>query len=188
MANKTKDALEKDAILAAEGSANPVGTTVLERNKHEGLDPRMAKIGWHEIPRDQLPYGGLYPSTWTFRHRAALGKEVAFFSTINPEDPFSVLEGMNLIITTCVEIVDQKDGHKVNTDMINEMDRLFFVLKVRDLTMPERENQLRIEDKCDNPNCRHINTVEVSSQTLVSKPMSDFAKILKAPHHLLFLF
>lgn len=138
------------------------------------VDPRALKIGQFKIDRSSIPYGGLYPASWEFSIRAALGKELSYFSTIDPEDPMSTFEGMNQLIAACVTIVDTEKGYRVSPEKINEFDRVWFVLKVRDLTMPERENQITIEEKCKF--CSTVNKVEISSSTLCVKPMSEFAQ------------
>lgn len=136
---------------------------------------RRLQIGWYGINRQELPYQGkLYPQDWNFEIKSATGKEIAYFSTIDSDDPISVMDGMNYIIRNCVRITS--NNGPVNPNKIYEIDRIFFILKVRDLTMPERENGLYINEKCPFRCSDTENQIELTSSSIVYKELSDFAK------------
>ena len=166
MAELTKSA-PLESHLAAD---NKVTVGVAE----EKVDKRTLRIGWYGIAREDLPYGGiLYPADWKFEIRAASGKEIAYFSTINTEDPLSVLDGINQVIRSCVKIIS--NNGLVSPTNIYEIDRMWFLLKIRDFTMPERENALIIKEKCPFKCSDEENQIELTCDNLVYKPLSEFA-------------
>lgn len=141
----------------------------------ENTDPRHAKIGWYGIARNELPYEGrLYPKNWEFEIRAITGNELAYYSTIDSNDPISVLDGMNMVIKNCLRI----KGPEGLVDPMNvyEIDRMFFLLKIRDLSLPERENALVIREKCPFKCSDSENQVEITANSLVYEPLSEFAE------------
>lgn len=141
-----------------------------------GMDEtRRNKIGWYGIARKDLPYEGrLYPENWEFEIRAITGNELAYYSTIDNNDPISVLDGMNLVIKNCVRI--QGPEGLINPMNIYEIDRMFFLLKVRDLSLPERENALVIREKCPFKCSEGENQIEITANSLIYEPLSEFAE------------
>ena len=106
------------------------------------------KLGWTNLPISQFPSGGLfYPEDIRVSIRAATVKEIRQFSVVNDEDPFSIDEGMNHIMSSCVNV--NIKGKISNWKDILEEDRIHVVLSVRELTFKEGENKMEIPFECE---------------------------------------
>ena len=105
------------------------------------------KLGWTNLPISQFPSGGLfYAEDIRVSIRAATVKEIRQFSVVNDEDPFSIDEGMNHIMSSCVNV--NIKGKISNWKDILEEDRIHVVLSVRELTFKEGENKMEIPYEC----------------------------------------
>lgn len=136
-------------------------------------DERLQRLEFIEVNKANMNYSGtLYPSSWKFKCRAALGSEVANFSTIDNEDPLSVNDGINELLKTCLSI--ESGGKKLSYKNLYEMDRLWFVLFIRDLTMIEAEQKIQYETKCNL--CYESNVVTLSYDNFINREFSDTAK------------
>lgn len=129
--------------------------------------------GWIDIPSEDLPHGGrLYPDTWKFRILPAITSHVRHFSSLDEENPFSVVTTLNNLIKTNVRIID---NDKVLTgDNINESDRFFFVLKVKEYTGMTKT--ITYEHKCNAGSCNHVNQVTLMAAKLKFTELTDKAK------------
>jgi hypothetical protein len=95
--------------------------------------------GYRYIPNDELPFGGaLYPKTWRFAYRCPTSLEVANFSTINEEDQPAIISAVEDLIKRCYIIVDSDKNNEVSTDQINDGERLFFFLKLREFYLYDK--------------------------------------------------
>lgn len=137
-------------------------------------DERLQSLEYIEVNKDIMLYKAkFYPSSWVFKCRAALGAEVAAFSTIDNEDPLSVNDGINNLLKTCLRITDN-NGNNISWQNIYEFDRLFFVMFIRDLTMQSAEQKIQYEQRC--PHCGEPNTVTFSFDNLIEMPVSELAQ------------
>lgn len=94
--------------------------------------------GYIVIPRDLLPNGGIfYPLGWGFAVRAPLTKEVAAFSTLQNQDTPGVISAVEDLIRKCVKIYDADSDREISSGEINDGDKLFFLLYIRSLYIPE---------------------------------------------------
>lgn len=137
-------------------------------------DARLDALQYIEVNKDIMLYKGrFYPSSWVFKCRAALGAEVAAFSTIDNEDPLSVNDGINELLKTCLRITDAS-GANISWTNIYEFDRLFFTMFIRDLTMQSAEQKIVYKQRC--PHCGEPNDVVLSFDNLVTIPVSVLAE------------
>ena len=94
--------------------------------------------GYIVIPRHLLPNGGIfYPLGWGFAVRAPLTKEVAAFSTLQNQDTPGVISAVEDLIRKCVKIYDVDYDREISSGEINDGDKLFFLLYIRSLYIPE---------------------------------------------------
>lgn len=106
------------------------------------------KLGWVNLPISQFPSRGLfYDDDIRISIRAATVKEIRQFSVVNDDDPFSIDEGMNHIMSSCVNV--NLKGKISNWKDILEEDRIHVVLAVRELTFKQGENNMEIPYECD---------------------------------------
>ena len=185
MANK-KQSQEQTELEALEHMTPKVNTEMSNEQKATSLgvvepskpsfkrDERLNALQFIEVNKDVMPYKGrFYPSTWIFKCRAALGAEVAAFSTIDSEDPLSVNDGINDLLKSCLRITDNY-GANISWTNIYEFDRLFFVLFIRDLTMMNAEQKIVYSQKCQH--CNEPNEVTLSFDNLVTIPITETAE------------
>jgi hypothetical protein len=89
--------------------------------------------GYRYIPNKDLPFSGkLYPETWRFAYRCPTSIEVANFSTISEDDQQTIITSVEDLIKRCYVIVDTLKNKEVSTSEINDGERLFFFLKLRE--------------------------------------------------------
>lgn len=181
MAKKTNDA-EMEALAAmtpapeqpASGAGiDPMRLGRVDNTPQIHRDERLNQLAWIEVNRDIMLYKGMfYPADWKIKARAALGAEIANFSTIDGEDPLSVNDGINEVLKACVRI-ETSTGAAISFRNLCEFDRLWMLLFVRDLTMQSTEQKLNYEVRC--PHCQEPNTIELSFDNLKEKPLSEMA-------------
>lgn len=89
--------------------------------------------GYRYIPNEELPFGGkLYVESWRFAYRCPTSLEVANFSTISEEDHQAIIASVEDLIKKCYIIVDSETNKQISTSEINDGERLFFFLKLRE--------------------------------------------------------
>lgn len=89
--------------------------------------------GYRYIPNEDLPFGGkLYVESWRFAYRCPTSLEVANFSTISEEDHQAIIASVEDLIKKCYIIVDSETNKQISTSEINDGERLFFFLKLRE--------------------------------------------------------
>jgi hypothetical protein len=115
-------------------------------------------MGWHNIYIDELPSNGkFYQSDVKFQIRAAKVNEIRHWSTLNERDLFDIEDKLNYILQNCVRI--SVEGRILSWKDIREEDKIFILLKIRDLTFPEPELKLQFKKKC--PDCGTELTIEI---------------------------
>lgn len=93
--------------------------------------------GYKILERDSLPFEGkFYPKTWSFAYRCPISNEVANFSTINEKDQPAIMSAIEDLICKCVVIIDTASGKQISARQINDGDRMFFFLLLRDFYLP----------------------------------------------------
>lgn len=132
--NPTKDNNESNT------EGNDVEIIPLEE-ENQDYDEKISYVtinGFRVLDTVALPYQGkLYPKSWRFSFRCPTTKEVAEFSTIDERDQPRIIQSISGLIQKCFVIVDIDNNKQVNADQINDGDRLFFFLKLREYYMEE---------------------------------------------------
>lgn len=126
---------------------------ILDRMDAENDVSANNMIGYQPISRADLPYQGkYYPDGWQFSIKAASSKEIIHFSSINEDDKYSLLLGMNQIIRSCVKIVDKstKTTKNINTKNVFDHDRMFFVLAIHSISRDSTTSGLSVDYQCSN--------------------------------------
>ena len=131
-------------------------------------------MGWHSVNPEAFPSKGVfYPDGTKVQIRPATVKEIRQFSIVQDEDPFSIDEAMNHIMTSCVNVnIPNKIS---NFKDLCEEDRIHIVLCVKDLTFVKGENKLNIPYECDE--CGTPNGIEFCNANLRPGTIDD--KIMK---------
>lgn len=114
--------------------------------------------GYRQIEKDKLPFGGkLYPESWAFYYRCPTTKEVANFSTIDENNQPAIIKGVTSLITKCFTIVDNETQKTIPSEQINDGERLFFFLKLREFYLNDAPIEYNIVDENDEDGILKIN-------------------------------
>lgn len=107
------------------------------------INTELNKIGWHKIDIKTLPTAGLfYQQDLELYIRAARGEEIKHWSTMNDEEIESVNDMWNYIIEKCVDVRSNSVGASWRD--LKEVDRLYILLAIRELTFVDEENNLMV--------------------------------------------
>lgn len=94
--------------------------------------------GYKILSKQELPYfGTLYPESWQFAYRCPTTSEIAEFSTIDERDQLKIFLEISKIVSKCYIIVDQESQKTVNPRQINDGEKLFFFLKLREFYLDD---------------------------------------------------
>lgn len=126
--------------------------------------------GYRILERNQLPYGGrLYPESWNFTFRCPSTDEVANFSTIQDGDAARIQEEMSTLIRKCYVIIDSETGNQISSGELNDGDRLFFFLKLREYYMED----MPIEFPIISVNHQEPLQVTLMAHNLIFEPIKE---------------
>lgn len=140
------------------------------------IDTSGAKVGYIEIYPENLATKGLfYKEGFRIFIRAAYGKEVKHWATIDNKDPIAVDESFNYILSNCCEvrISDRRFGSYKDID---QQDRLQVILAISELTYPEAEAKIETEAVCPTINCQTIK-IQLRASNIKTLEVSD--KLIK---------
>lgn len=101
--------------------------------------------GYKKLNRSEMPFGGkLYPEFWDFHYRCPSTKEVANFSTIDEEDKPGIVKAVTSLISKCFVIIDTDKQREVSSKELNDGERLFYFLKLREFYLNETPIQYNV--------------------------------------------
>lgn len=104
--------------------------------------------GWVPINREELGMRSVfYPADWTFFIKPATVQLIKNWTSIDDNDPQQVYRILNEVVKTSVKI-ETGSSYGKGWQSINTWDRLWFVLKVRELTFAKGESKVEYEDDC----------------------------------------
>ena len=113
-------------------------------NKEE---PVLTKDGWIQIDKSEMRKRALfYPSDYEFYVRPATVEAIKAWSAIDESRIDVVNNVLNEIIKTCVKISSLEGT--VSWNKLNDWDRFWFILKVREYTFMNGESKIEFEDTC----------------------------------------
>lgn len=117
-------------------------TAMRTTTRDEYLREEASKIGYHPIDVATLPTAGMfYPDDLKLGIRAARGGEIKHWSTMNDEDIMSVKEMWDYMIENCVSVHSKSNPRFTWKDMA-EIDELYLLLAIRELTFIDDDNNL----------------------------------------------
>jgi hypothetical protein len=131
--------------------------------------------GYKLLDRELLQLdGALYPNTWQFAYRCPTSKEIANFSAIDENDKPAIIAAVEDLIRKCVAIFDVDTKKAISSGQINDCNRTFFLLLLREFFIPN--NPITYETLCSF--CHEEVTVNLTSSSLIYKVLND--KLLNA--------
>lgn len=111
-------------------------------------DLQANMVGWKPMPLELLPSGGrFYPDGTVVEIRSADVKEIRYYSTLDENDPISIEERMEKILSmSCrVRLAGGPGSHK---DLKSE-DRFYVVFAIREITFINGEGKIMQTVTCD---------------------------------------
>lgn len=125
----------------------------------QGREPAIPH-GYLELHKDAMPSGGaFYPEGLRIFTRAASVAAVRHWSTLDPDDPFSVEAAMSDIVHDGTTF---RGAARFSYKDILEEDRIHVVLAIKEHTFAKGENRLVVGAKCES--CGHDNEIEVRNE------------------------
>ena len=109
---------------------------------------REAKIGWMNVPLEDLPSHGIfYPVGTEINVRAATGGDLRKWSMLDETELQDIDNAINDVIERCMVFsVNNGDTKRPMTlKDLKEIDRLYIALCIRDFTFTEGNNELKID-------------------------------------------
>ncbi len=108
--------------------------------------------GWIPINKEEMgERAKFYPDTWEFRVRPATVEAIKNWSSVDEDNPITLNNILNEIIKSCVSI-KAPEGN-ISWGKINDWDRFWFILKVREYTFSKGESKVAFDDECPNCDC-----------------------------------
>lgn len=157
-----------------EGKVSNLGQVDPSRGRGITLqdDPEIKRlnevIGHIHIELEDLPSGGrFYRNDFEILIRPARVGEVRDFSTIDETNLRDVDEKINSLLVSCTKIMygNQRGSYK---DILEE-DRIYVILKIRELTFKDGEQKLIMpvsSKKCKTSSCESQESVELRTENL----------------------
>lgn len=116
-----------------ENEETPNKTVIFKKVQNSTIsDNNMtATSGFRRI--EKLPFNGaLYPSTWVFGYSCPITDDVANFSTLDQQDTVGITRAVENLVRKYVTIYDTDLDIQVDTGELNDGERLFFFLKLKE--------------------------------------------------------
>jgi len=143
----------KNLVESAEASNEPSreerveqGKVNMDKFKRDEAAPADFHLGYHDIPVETLPSGGMfYPNETQISIRSAKVAEIRHFSTVDEQNILDIDSKLNKILEACIRV---KSGSRMMSYKdICEEDRFYVILSVRDLTFPDPESRLALDHR-----------------------------------------
>lgn len=119
--------------------------------------------GWIPVDRSEMGTRSLfYPADWSFFVKPATVQLIKNWTSIDDNDPQQVYRILNEVVKSSVKI-ETGGSFGRGWQSINTWDRLWFVLKVREVTFAKGESKVEYEDECDKCGANIIYTLSPSA-------------------------
>ena len=141
--------------------------------------------GYKILAKTEIPFNGrLYPNSWQFAYRCPTSKEVANFSTINEKDQPAIIGAIEELIKACYVIVDTNTGNQVSSAEINDGERLFFFLKLREYYLHDKPIEYMVMSQTfQEPVTVQLLANSLIYNTLTEKLLESFDGRMFTIHH-----
>lgn len=105
--------------------------------------------GWIEVPIGMIPSKGMfYPEDAKIFIKSAEVGEIKHWSTLDPNSFLDVDSKMNYVLERCLNFVNDKSKVTYSWKDILEIDRLYLIFRVSELTFPGETNKLKMTFTC----------------------------------------
>ncbi len=125
--------LKADSVKLEETKVEIRTESELEQPEPKEKIKVSALDGFRQIDKTKMPNAGkFYPPSWEFYYRCPTTDEVANFSTFDEEDRIGIIKAVTDLIVKCFTIVDTDLESSIPSDNINDGERLYFFLLLRE--------------------------------------------------------
>lgn len=152
--NNTEDTLAQFANEAENVNETPIAKITPRKLSNKDISDAaqearergdMPTLGWQPLDVPSLPTRGeFYPEGTKIWVRSATGGEIKHWSTIIPDDLASIDAAMSYVVERCCKIsipgIEYMGG---NWKDLIDIDRLYILFAIRDLTFVKGENELQ---------------------------------------------
>lgn len=146
--------------------------------------------GWKNIPLENLPTRGyFYPDGLELTIKSAGVMEIRHWSTMDDSDMLDADDKINFIMEKCVrlfKISEDENKKTVRTPydwlILKEIDRLYLLFLIQEMTFPNNENKLNVNFTCQNTDCPGVDNSPYKSKELLTPGMIN---IYEMPEELL---
>jgi len=141
MGNNKKESLDKLKKLEEEKakSFEEQKNQEVEETEEDKSNHYDVIDGFRKLEKSSMPFEGkFYPASWEFYYRSPTTKEVANFSTIDEQNQPAIVKAVTSLIKKCFVIVDTEKNKEVSSEQINDGERLFFFLKIREYYLNDK--------------------------------------------------
>lgn len=138
------------------------------------FDPDSSGLirGWTRITKELIPSQGLFDDSQVEYHgRPARTSDIREFTPIAEDPSYRVEEKINFILSECLRL-ENPNKRASYKDILN-IDKIFFMLAIRDMTFYNIPNPLINNTKCTNPSCGEPLSIEVYSNNSSFFEMSN---------------
>jgi hypothetical protein len=148
--------IESDERLESEASV------ALERAIAPTNDIRQTS-GNKSISVGNLPSKGIfYPKDLVIAISPLKVKHIRHFSTIDETDELDISSKLNFVVNSSISVQTNAPGF--NSSSLLEIDRLYLLLLVRNITFIEFPSIIKLQSTCDE--CDHVDSVDVKAERL----------------------
>lgn len=152
--------------------------SIIENNLGKSIDSQVNSTisiandpTWKKIPLENLPSKGLfYADNTEIAIRSATTFEIRHWSTIDEDDQNDVNDQLNFILEKCARIQITKSSIALSWEDILEIDKLYIIFLIHELTFLPGQNELSSSFICSNPSCTNSKTaselLQVNSKML----------------------
>lgn len=169
MQNST-NTIQQPTVAKIQHIPSPLGKVDMGFNRPEN----EIQTGFITIPLQNLPTSGLfYPEDTAIQIRSASVKEIRHYSTLDEQYPYDIEEKHRTIIKNCCRI-RIPDKHGADYRDIADIDRMYILFAIQELTFPNGENKLQITAKCTE--CSTSNTIDFKKNSIDYLNLDDRLK------------
>lgn len=124
----------------------------------------LEELGYIQINPELIPSRcKFYPEDYKFYLKPAKLKDIRMFTDIANDEYYNINNKINLILNSCIKI--QSKSGQVSYNRILEIDKIFFVVAIRDLTFYKIPNSMKTKHICNS--CSKNNTLEIYSNNTI---------------------
>ena len=131
-----------------------------------------AQLGWTLLNKEVIPTQGLFHDADVLHYVKSINtKQIRDYTSIEEDDTISISKKIDTMLSIATKM--QSNNKKLSYRDIYDIDKLFYMFAIRDLTFYNITNPLKNPTKCTNTECRHEYHTELFSNNVIFFEPSD---------------